>query len=154
VSDQRRCRRTTDKYVAEADLVPTAKRTPSPRTIGLAVGVGRTVVGAVFLAAPVASVRILGLDTATAARVTWLARMAAVRDVAIGLGTLDSVGRNRGARTWLAAGAAADLADAVVIGAALRSGRAKGVAAAGIVAGAAAAAVVGAWAARPVRRQD
>lgn len=104
-------------------------------------------VGAVFLAEPVVSVRLLGLDTATAARVSWLARMAAARDAVLGLGTLSSSARRRGQQGWLLAGATADLADALVLTHALRQGRARGVAATGTVVVAVAAAGLATWAA-------
>ena len=102
----------------------------------MALGVG-------FLLAPVASVRILGMDSATAKRVTYLARMAAVRDASIGAGTLVSA-RPGG---WLLAGAVSDAVDAVVIADAVRSGRAGGPTARLVVVGAALIAGVGALAA-------
>jgi hypothetical protein len=105
-------------------------------------------VGGAFLAAPVLSMRILGLDTETAKRVTLLARMAAARDVVIGVGTLASRGRSQAG--WLLAGAAADTADAVLIATALRQRRAAGLPAAGIALGAVAAAVLAGWAAAGV----
>ena len=89
-SHLRRTARSLHTYVADADSVPLSRRLPSARTIGLCVGAGRVAIGAVFLAAPVTSVRLLGLDTATAARITWLARMTAVRDTVLGAGTVAS----------------------------------------------------------------
>jgi hypothetical protein len=118
-----------------------------------AIGLGRLLAGGAFLAAPVAATRALGLDTATAKRVAFLARMMAARDVAIGAGTTASGLRGGRPAGWLLAGAAADAADAVVIAAAIRDGRARGPVAAGVVAiaaGAAAVAVVGALS--PCRR--
>jgi hypothetical protein len=103
-----------------------------------AIGFGRLLLGGTFLAAPVPATRILGLDTATAKRVSFLARMMAARDVAIGAGTAGS-GRPR---AWLLAGAFADATDAAVLAAALRSGRARGPVAMGVVGGAAVAAAV------------
>jgi hypothetical protein len=120
-------------------------------SVALGIGVGRVVLGATFLAAPVLSVRVLGIDTATAKRVTFLARMTAARDIGLGMGTLQA-GPSARAVPWLLAGAAADTADAVVIAAAVRQGSARAVPAAGIVAGAALTAVVGSWAALGLRR--
>lgn len=106
-------------------------------------GVGRTVAALGILVAPVVSGRLLGVDTATAQRVTWLTRMMGVRDAALGVGALAST-RTGGSRAWLAAGAVADAVDVVVLIGALRQGRVKGLAARGTVAVAAGAAVVGA----------
>jgi hypothetical protein len=108
--------------------------------------------GGTFLVAPEFSVRLLGLDTATARRVSWLARMAAGRDVALGLGALVSSARGRDSAPWIAAGAAADAVDAVVIAQAVRARRLGGVGAVGLVGGAVAAAAVGFWAAAGTRR--
>lgn len=83
-------------------------------------------IGAIFLAAPVTSVRILGLDTATADRITWLARMTAVRDTVVGAGTVFSSGLRREAAGWLLAGAVSDVVDAAVLAAALREGKLRG----------------------------
>ncbi|MGH8860124.1 MAG: hypothetical protein ACRDVG_02625 [Jatrophihabitantaceae bacterium] len=122
---------------------------PRAHITARAIGVGRLVLGATFLAAPRFSVRVLGVDSATAKRMTFLARMAAARDIGLGLGTL---GAGTAAAPWLLAGAGADAVDAVVIAGALRSGTSRGLPAAGIVAGAAATAAVGVWAALTLRR--
>jgi hypothetical protein len=105
---------------------------------------GRIAVGAVFFAAPVFSVRLLGLDTGTAERVTWLARMTATRDGVLGAGTVVSSARGEGAHAWMLAGSVADAADAAVLVAALRAGRVRGPRAVAVTAGAVAAAVAGA----------
>lgn len=118
-----RSRATTEPSTNSVTLL---SRLPSARTIGVSVGAARMAVGAVFLAAPVTSVRLLGLDTATAARVTWLARMTAVRDGVLGAGTLASSARGKGDGAWLAAGAVSDTVDAVVLLDAVRSGKAGG----------------------------
>ncbi|MEO8889029.1 MAG: hypothetical protein ABI429_07030 [Jatrophihabitantaceae bacterium] len=119
----------------------------SPRAIARSIGVGRVLLGGGFLLAPVASTRLLGVDTATAKRVSFLARMMAARDLAIGAGTAASSTGDRNPAGWLLAGALADATDAVVIAGALKDGRARGPLAAGIVGGAvalSAIAVVGA----------
>lgn len=130
-----------------------AGRVPSARTTSVALGAGRTALGGTFLAAPGFSVRMLGLDSATTGRVIWLARMAAGRDVAIGVGTLVTAARGRDCAGWVAAGAAADAVDAVVIAQAVRERRLGGLGALGLVGAAAAAAAVGFCAAAGVRRR-
>ena len=125
---------------------------PSARTIGLSVGAGRLAIGAIFLAAPVASVRLLGLDTATARRTTWLARMTAARDGVLGAGTLVSCAREDGAVAWLLAGSVSDAVDAAVLVAALREGKVHGWAAQAATAGAIAGALAGAAATLDVVR--
>jgi hypothetical protein len=119
--------------------------------VALAIGAGRVMLGSAFLAFPTFSVRILGLDTATAKRVRFLARMLAARDIGIGSGTLAAC-PGAGAAPWLLAGAGADAVDAAALAAAIRQGSARGPAAVGLVAGAAGAAALGLWAARGVRR--
>lgn len=141
----KRLRRTpaaTDTYVAEPDSVPLLIRLLAPDVLARSIGLGRLVLGGALLAAPVASTRILGVDTATAKRVTFLARMTAARDMAIGAGTVASSTGGRTPAGWLLAGAAADAADAVVIAGALRSGRAAGPVAMAVVGGAAALSAV------------
>jgi len=98
---------------------------PAPRTIALAIGAGRTILGAGFLIDPVRSVRVLGVDGATANRMTWMAQMMAGRDAVIGVGTFASALRGTGTG-WLVAGAVADLVDGVAIGKAVQSGRLRG----------------------------
>ncbi|PZS15368.1 MAG: hypothetical protein DLM57_12890 [Pseudonocardiales bacterium] len=138
--------------MAAPDSVPVLRRLPSARTIGLTVGAGRAAIGAIFLAAPVSSVRLLGLDTATATRVTWLARMTAARDGVLGAGTLVSSARREGAGGWLLAGSVSDAVDAVVLVAALRDGKVRGRRAQAITAGAIGAALAAAAAAVDVVR--
>jgi hypothetical protein len=158
---RRHLRRSLPNYVAAPDSVrgpsrlPSARgpsRLPSARTIGLSVGAGRLAIGAIFLLAPVPSVRLLGLDTATAARITWLARMTAGRDGVLGAGTLMSAARRDGAGAWLLAGAVSDAVDAAVLVAALREGKVRGWRAQFVTAGAIAAAVVATGAAVNVGR--
>jgi hypothetical protein len=125
-----------------------------PRTLARLIGTGRVLLGGAFLAAPVASTRALGLDSATAKRVSFLARMMAARDVAIGAGTAAASCRGGRPGGWLLAGALADAADAVVIAGALKSGRANGPVAAGVAGGAVAlAAVATVGAATALRRR-
>jgi hypothetical protein len=122
----------------------TMKDVLAPHSLARSIGLGRLLAGGGFLLAPVASTRALGLDTATAKRVSFLAQMMAARDVVIGAGTAAS-GRGTGRPgAWLLAGAVADATDAVVIAGALKAGRARGPVAAGVVGIAAVAAGVAA----------
>jgi len=132
---------------------PILRRLLRPRTLARWIGLGRVVLGGGFLLAPVASTRVLGVDTATAKRVTFLAQMMAARDVAIGAGTAAASVGGRNPAGWLLAGAAADAVDAAAIAGALRAGRVRGPVATGLVGGAAALAAVAAFGAirRPGR---
>jgi hypothetical protein len=142
-----------EDYVMAADSVPADGRfLPPAQALGTGIGAARVVAGISFLVAPVTSVRVLGMDTATAKRVTHLARMAAVRDIALGAGALAGLGRGAGG-AWLLAGAGTDAADAVLIATALRTGKARGPVAAGIAIGALASAAAGVWAAAAVARR-
>jgi hypothetical protein len=132
-------------------IVPAPKSLPDARSVAMQVGVGRTLFGAAALAAPVGMVRLLGLDTATAQRVTWLARMAAARDCALGAGTVVTARSGRGAAGWLLAGAAADAVDALVVYGAVRQGRLRGAAPVGLAIGAAGVAAAGVAAAVGLR---
>lgn len=136
---RRRCRDARPS-LPSADRPAFLSRTPTRRAIGVSIGAGRLLIGAVFMAAPEGSVRLLGLDTATARRVAWLARMTAARDGVLGAGTLAATTRGTGEAAWLVAGAVSDTADAVVLAAALRDGRVRGLRARAITAGAAVAA--------------
>ncbi len=118
--------------------------------VGRLLGLGRLGIGLVAATFPVAAVRSVGLDTATAARVAWLSRMLGARDGALGAGTL-AAGRawrlspvtGPGYAPWLVAGVASDTVDAVAMVAAVRARRVDrlrgslgaAVAAAGAIAG-------------------
>jgi hypothetical protein len=93
------------------------------RLPGLMIGLGRVGLGLGFLAMPETSTKVLGLDAATAARMTWMARMMAARDVALGVGTVLGVAYDRDGDVWLLAGAACDAADALAIAGAIRAKR-------------------------------
>jgi hypothetical protein len=103
-------------------------RLPDPAALALQISLGRTLLATSIMAAPVVTGRVMGTDTATAQRVTWLTRMTAVRDGALGAGGMWAA-RQGGARAvpWLIGGAVSDTVDAVVIAKALRDGRLKGV---------------------------
>ena len=124
---------------------------PEPDSMVRQLAVGRVAFAAVFLAAPVPGVRLLGTDTATAQRVSWLTRMMAVRDGALGVGAL-SAARSGHPRPWLIAGAVSDAVDAVVIAGALNSGRVKGIVPTLVAPGALLVAATGLIGARRARR--
>jgi hypothetical protein len=107
-------------------IVPSALRLPGPETMAGQLAVGRVVLAAAFLAAPVPALRLAGADTATARRVSWLTRMMAVRDAALAVGAL-AANRRGDPRPWLVGGAVADAVDAVVIAGALKQGRLRGI---------------------------
>src|SRR3954468_20843013 len=76
-------------------------------------GAVRVGLGVAMLARPLLLPRPLGIDAVTAGRVDWLVRMAGARDLALGAGTL-AASKTGGQRSWVAAGLASDVADAVV----------------------------------------
>ena len=117
--------------------------TPAPDRVALALCAGRCVIAAGLLAAPETGTGLVGLDAATARRVSWLTRMAAVRDAALGVGGVVAARRGADPVPWLVGGAAADAVDAVVIGQALRARRLRGALPVAAAAGAAGAAAVG-----------
>ena len=115
---------------------PAAEGRRGGRAIGLLIGGGRVAIGLAFAVNPVTSVRILGVDTATANRLAWLAQMTAARDIVLGAGTLFTSISGRGSGPWLIAGAASDLADAAALSGALTRRQVAAVPAIGIAAGA------------------
>jgi hypothetical protein len=122
--------------------------------VGIAVGIARLAVGGVLFGVPVASVRLLSLDTATATRVTWLSRMTAARDGVLGAGTLSSAVLRQGCGGWMLAGSVSDVADAAILAAPLRAGRVRGPRAVAVTVAAVAVALVGAAATADVIRGD
>jgi hypothetical protein len=124
------------------DAEPTAEFRPSrpgSRMPAAAIGAGRIGVGVVFAVNPVLSVRVLGVDSATANRLSWLARMAAARDIALGVGTVVGAVSGRGSNGWLLAGGVCDIADAAAIANALKQRQVSTVPAVVIIASALAA---------------
>lgn len=119
-------------------------RIPEADAVAFQLAAGRTAAGTVMLLLPVLSARLLGADSATAKRVSWLTRMMAVRDAAIGAGGLAAARGNGSATPWLVAGAVADTVDALVLTQALQQGRVRGLTATAVVPLAAGAAAVGA----------
>lgn len=137
----------TPDYAQVAPAVLSRRRFPSARTTGTAIGAGRALLGATFLVAPAGALRLLGVNTATATRVSWLSRMTAARDGVLGAGVLAASARGTSTASWLLAGAVSDAADAAALTAALRSRKIGGTGAMAMTAVAAAAAALGAWAA-------
>jgi hypothetical protein len=81
---------------------------------------GRVAVGAAVLARPEVLTRGFRIDSATARRVGWLARMFGVRDMVLGAGTLYALSRDAAPGPWLLASAASDAVDAAALSAAIR----------------------------------
>jgi hypothetical protein len=127
-------------------------RIPEPAAMAVQLALGRTAAGAAILAAPVLSARLLGADAATAKRVTWLTRMMAVRDAAIGAGGLVAARGEGQVAPWMLAGAVSDAVDAIVLGRAMRQGRANRLTTVAVLPVAAGAAVLGAVTAVRLRR--
>lgn len=108
-------------------------------TVGIAAL--RTGFGAAMLARPALLGRSLAVEPSTAVRTGWLTQMVGVRELVLGLGTLDARRRRSDVRPWLLAQALADAGDAAAIAAAVRRrhvGAARGSAVVGF-------AVAGVW---------
>jgi hypothetical protein len=106
----------------------------SSPTLLIALATGRITVGATVFVRPTLLAKGMGVDSTTAERTAWLARMFAARDVALGLGLLWALNRSRGGRVaellggtdpalreMLLLGVLSDLGDAVAVAGALRS---------------------------------
>lgn len=98
-----------------------SRRLLDPRPVAL----GRVAAGGVLLTRPQLLPRLVGIDSATAGRTSWLVQMLGAREVALGLGTLHELrrGDTRASRLWLTAGLVSDATDALVVAAAVRRGR-------------------------------
>ena len=117
-----------------ATRAPAVRRTtagpPALRLAGRVVtpsrlATGRAGVGAVMLVRPHLLPTLLGVDSATSARMGWAVQMLGARELALGLGTRVALrrGDGRAARLWLASGLLSDAVDAVVLTAAVARGR-------------------------------
>jgi len=82
------------------------------RLIARLVAAGRVLFGIACLAAPRQILRQVGKDAPP--QVIWWIRAFGIRDTVLGAGALVSLNRDDPDTTWVAAGAAADTADAVV----------------------------------------
>jgi hypothetical protein len=69
--------------------------------------------------------RMLGVDSASAARTGWVVQMLGARELALGLGTLAALraSDSRASRLWVAGGALCDTVDALALSGALLRGR-------------------------------
>jgi hypothetical protein len=126
---------------------------PAPERMATQLAAGRLALAGAFLAAPVPALRAMGADTATAQRISWLTRMMAVRDGALGLGAAMATRNGGDPRPWLLGGAVSDAVDAAVFAAAIKQGRLRGVGPALIVPGGVLAAGAGVLAAARLRRR-
>lgn len=136
------------------DVKPRALRTVPARRLARQLALARIGVGAGLLVAPVAAARALGSDSGTARRMSWLARMAAVRDVVLGAGALSALegADSPDAARWFAAGMVSDLGDTAVFLDAIRRGNVGGVRGGLLVAASAGGVVTGAISAVGLRR--
>lgn len=135
-------------------MIARSDRTSPDQLAALAVGAlaaGRVVIGTVALVAPGPLLRRLPAPTAPGPVAPWLARVAGVRDLCLGLGTLAAHRDPRARSLLVVLGVVCDATDAVV------TVSARGLPArlrAGVAFAATAAAVTGAWAvARPATRR-
>ena len=90
-------------------------------TVARLFAAGRVAAGAAVLLRPEALARALRVDSGTARRTSWLARMFGIRDLALGAGTLFALTWGRQPLPWLLASAASDAVDATALGSGLRS---------------------------------
>ena len=107
---------------------------------------GRTAAGVTMLTRPTLLPGVLGVDSAAATRMAWSTQMLGAREVALGLGTLvalrkdkDGAGTGRSARLWLLAGLLSDSVDALAVGGAVAKGHVSKVTGSALVAVAAGA---------------
>ncbi len=129
----------------------------------VALATGRCGVGAAVFIRPNLLTRGMGVDRATADRAAWVARMFAVRDLAVGVGVLWAVRQGRGLigrglldggligrgpsrelRAMLLLGVLCDVGDAIAVGGALRGGSVSALPATATLATAVGAAATGA----------
>jgi hypothetical protein len=97
---------------------------------------GRAAAGVSMVSAPRMLPMSLGVDSASAARMSWVTQMLGAREVALGLGTWLALRKDdaRGARLWLCAGLLSDAVDALAVGTAVARGRVSKPAGAAVVA--------------------
>jgi hypothetical protein len=121
------------------------------RSAAVLLAAGRVGAGVAMLARPRTLPASLGVDSATAARVSWITRMLGAREVALGAGTLLALRRGEpareSARDWILGCALSDAVDAAVFAGAVARGHARVVpgSAFALVAGASAVAGGRAW---------
>jgi hypothetical protein len=108
---------------------------------------GRAAVGTSMLARPTMLAKSAGVDSTTAARLSWLTRMLGARELALGAGTLLALRRGRNVEEWALAQAFSDAVDAAAFGGAVARGNVRRVTGTAIAAVALAGAATGvtAW---------
>ncbi|KPM51651.1 hypothetical protein ACG83_32925 [Frankia sp. R43] len=75
----------------------------------------RSAVGLTALTRPVPIIRLAGVDRVTAEKIAWIARLAGIRDLALGLGLLHAHTTGGKTQPWLVAGLLSDTADTAVL---------------------------------------
>lgn len=105
------------------------------------VALGRSGAGTAMLVRPRLMPQLLGVDSATSARVAWSVQMLGARELALGLGTMIALRspQRHGSRLWVAGGLLSDAVDALAVSGALAKGRVSkggGLAAVGVALGA------------------
>jgi hypothetical protein len=131
---------------------PTARRSPLQalvdRVTPAHLAMGRAGAGAVMVLRPRTLPQLMGVDSATAARIAWSLQMLGARELALGLGTLVSLRRmEQGAsRAWVAAGVLCDAVDVLAVAGALARGRVSKGTGTAVLAVSAGAVGLGAWA--------
>ena len=91
----------------------------------ISAGVFRMGLGATLVVRPSNLPKTVGVDSATAAKVSWLGSMVGVRDIALGWGLAHAARRGEDPRPWLLAQAVSDAVDAAAFTAAVAKGHAK-----------------------------
>lgn len=123
------------------------------RTIGIALGGLRCLIGAVMIGDPPRLARLLGVDSVTARRTGWLTMMIGAREVALGAGSLYTLGRGGSGQHGYAAQALTDAGDAFALVTAVRARRISTTIGVAVAASAAAGAALNLAAARAAGRE-
>lgn len=113
---------------------------------------GRVMAGIATFARPETLPRALGVDHGTARRATFITRMFAAREAALGLGALHALSRGKDVTPWVLAQAVGDAGDALALAEAARRSQIKPVRGALLAAGAAGAVIGAALAVRQLHR--
>jgi len=79
-------------------------------------GLARILIGIGLVVSPVGLGKGLGVDAQTSRRVTWMARVAGGREIALGIGTLQAWRRGDPLDGWVLAQAVSDGVDAAAFG--------------------------------------
>lgn len=134
---------------------PVRRRAPlrvlAERATPAHLALARAGAGTVMIGRPRTLPQLMGVDSATAARMAWAVQMLGAREVALGLGTLVALRSpdRAGSRLWLAGGVLSDGVDALAVAGALARGRVRTSSGLGLVAVAAGAVALGVRALAP-----